>query len=73
MWNTVSASKVIPLFNAILHELQKNVVDDETQIPESQDSSASISEDCQQVVSGLIQSIETRWIDYENDDIYVFH
>ena len=68
---TVSASKVIPLLNAILHELQKNVVDDdETQIPESQDSSASISEDCQQVVSGLIQSIETRWIDYENDDIY---
>lgn len=73
MWNTVSASKVIPLFNAILHELQKNVVDDETQIPESQDNRASTSEDCQQVVSALIQSIETRWIDYENDDIYVFH
>ena len=67
---TVSASKVIPLLNAILHELQKNVVDDETQIPESQDSSASTSEDCQHVISGLIQSIETRWIDYENDDIY---
>ena len=55
---TVSASKVIPLLNAILHELQENVVDDdETQVPESQDSSVSISEDRQQVVSGLIQSI----------------
>ena len=41
---TVSSSKVIPLLNAILHELQKNVVDaDETQVPESQDSSAPIS------------------------------
>ena len=29
-----------------------------------------MSEDCQQVVSGLINSIETRWIDYENDEIY---
>ena len=69
--HTVSSSKVIPLLNAILHELQKNVVDnDETQIPESQDCTASISEDSKQVVLGLIHSIETRWIDYENDDIY---
>ena len=68
---TVSSSKVIPLLNAILHELQKHVVDDdETQVPESQDSSASMSEDCQQVISGLINSIETRWINYENDEIY---
>ena len=36
---TVSSSKVIPLLNAILHELQKNVVDDdETQVLETQDS-----------------------------------
>ena len=41
-----------------------------TQIPESQDYTASISEDSKQVVLGLIHSIETRWIDYENDDIY---
>ena len=69
--HTVSSSKVIPLLNAILHELQKNVVDnDETQIPESQDYTASISEDSKQVILGLIHSIETRWIDYENDDIY---
>ena len=68
---TVSSSKVIPLLNAILHELQKNVVDDdETQVLETQDSSAPISKDCKQVVLGLIHSIETRWIDYENDDIY---
>ena len=68
---TVSPSKVIPLLNGILHELQKNVVDnDETQIPESQDYTASISEDSKQVLLGLIHSIETRWIDYENDDIY---
>ena len=69
--HTVSSSKVIPLLNAILHELQKKVVDnDETQIPESQDYTASISEDSKQVVLGLIHSIETRWIGYENDDIY---
>ena len=69
--HTVSSSKVIPLLNTILHELQKNVVDnDETQIPESQDYTASISEDSKQVVLGLIHSIETRWIDYEKDDIY---
>ena len=44
---TVSSSKVIPLLNAILHELQKNVVDDdETQVLETQDSSAPISKDC---------------------------
>ena len=67
----VSSSKMIPLLNAILHELQKNVVDnDETQIPDSQDYTASISGDSKQVVLGLIHSIETRWIDYENDDIY---
>ena len=36
---TVSSSKVIPLLNAILHELLKNVVDnDKTQVPESQNS-----------------------------------
>ena len=53
----MSSSKVIPLLNAILHELQKNVVDvDETQVPESQDSSAPIvSEECQQVVSTQLE------------------
>jgi len=29
-----------------------------------------MSEDSQQVVLGLINSVETRWIDYENDEIY---
>ena len=59
----MSSSKVIPLLNAILHELQKNVVDVDD--PESQDTSAPIvSEECQQVIIG------TRWTDYENDDIY---
>ena len=60
---TVLSSKMIPLLNAILHELQKNVVDndDETQIPESQDYTAYIYEDSKQVVLGLIHSIETRW------------
>ena len=71
---TVSSSKVIPLLNAILHELKKNVLDeDETQVPDSQETeenSTSMSEDSQQVVLGLINSVETRWIDYENDEIY---
>ena len=68
---TMSSSKVIPLLNAILHKPQKTVVDnDETEIPESQDYTVSISEDSKQVVLGLIHSIETRWINYENDDIY---
>ena len=67
----MSSSKVIPLLNVILHELQKTVVDnDEIQIPESQDYTVSISEDPKQVVLGLIHSIETRWMNYENDDIY---
>ena len=70
MEQTMSSSKVILLLNAILHELQKHVDDDETQVPESQDSSTPMSEDCQKVVSGLINSVETRWIDYENDEIY---
>ena len=71
MEQTVSSSKLIPLLNAILHELQKNVVyNDETQTPESQYHTAPISEDSKQVVLGLIHSIEIRWIDYENDDIY---
>ena len=71
---TVSSSKVIPLLNAILHELKKNALDeDETQVPDSQETeenSTSMSEDSQQVVLGLINSVETRWIDYENDEIY---
>jgi len=60
----VSCSKVIPLFNALLFELRKNVVDDdetlvpdddETQVPESQRSSGPpSSEESQQVVSGCI-------------------
>lgn len=58
---TVSFSKVIPLLNAILHELHKHVVDDdETQVQETQDSSVTIPEDCNQVVLGLIHSTETR-------------
>ena len=44
--------------------------DDETQVPQSQDSSALMSEECQQVVTGLINSIETRLIDHENDEVY---
>ena len=67
----MSSSKVIPLLNAILHKLQKSVVDDdETQVSESRDSSSNNSEECQQVLSGLIHSIESRWMDYEHDEIY---
>lgn len=74
----VSCSKVIFLLNALLFELRKNVVDDETQVPdddetqvpESQVSSVSNSEDTQQVVTGLIASIERRWLSYEEDKIY---
>ena len=63
MEQTVSSSKAIPLLNAILHEMQKNVVDnDETQISESQDYTAFIPENSKQVVLGLIHSKETRWI-----------
>ena len=63
---TVSCSKVIPLLNAILIELRKNIVDDdetqlpdddETQVPESQGSNIPNSEESQQVVTGLIDSI----------------
>ena len=55
---TVSCSKVIPLLNAILIELCKNIVDDdETQVPESQGSNIPNSEESQQVVTGLIDSI----------------
>ena len=52
----VSYSKVIPLLNAILFELRKNVIDDnetqvpdedETQVPESQGNSVPSSEDTQ--------------------------
>ena len=63
----LSCSKVIPLLNALLFELRKNVLDDdetqvadddETQVPESQGSSVPRSEESQQVVAGLIASIE---------------
>ncbi|XP_065895779.1 zinc finger BED domain-containing protein 4-like [Dysidea avara] len=59
--------------------LRKNVVDDdetqvpdddETQVPESQGSSVPTSEESQQVVVGLIASIERRWLNYEEDKIY---
>jgi len=76
----VSCSKVIPLLNALLFELRKNVVDDdeilvpdddETQVPESQRSSGPpSSEESQQVVSSLISSIERRWLNYDEDRIY---
>ena len=70
--------KVIPLLNALLFELRKNVVDDETQVsddnetqvPESQGSSVPSSEESQQVIAGLIESIERRWLNYEGDRIY---
>ena len=75
----VSYSKVIPLLNAILFELRKNVIDDnetqvpdedETQVPESQGNSVPSSEDMQEVVTGLIASIERRWLSYEENKIY---
>ena len=75
----VSCSKVIPLLNAILFVLHKNVVDedgtnvpddDETQMPEIQGSSVPSSEETQQVVAGLIASIEMRLLGYEEDKIY---
>ena len=74
----VSCSKVILLLNALLFELRKNVVDDETQVsndnetqvPESQGSSVSSSEESQQVIAGLIELIECRWLNYEGDRIY---
>ena len=66
------------MLNVILFELCKNVVDnktqvpddDETQVPESQGSSVPNSEDTQQVVTGLIASIERRWLSYEEDKIH---
>ena len=70
---------MIPLLNALLFELRKNVLDDdetqvadddETQVPESQGSSVPRSEESQQVVAGLIASIERRWLNYEEDRIY---
>ena len=74
----VSCSKVIPLLNALLFELRKNVFDDETQVsdddetqvPESQGSSVSSSEESQQMIAGLIELIERRWLNYEEDRIY---
>ncbi|XP_065895773.1 zinc finger BED domain-containing protein 4-like [Dysidea avara] len=75
----VCCSNIIPLPNALLFELRKNVVDDdetqvpdddETQVPESQGSSVPTSEESQQVVVGLIASIEWRWLNYEEDRIY---
>ena len=75
----VSWSKTIPLLNALLFELRKKVVDDdeiqvpdhdETQIPESQGISVPSSEESQQVIAGLIASIEWRWLNYEEDRIY---
>ena len=69
---------MIPLLNALLFELRKNVLDDdetqvpddETQVPESQGSSVPSSEESQQVVAALIASIERRWLNYEEDRIY---
>ena len=69
---------MISLLNALLFELCKNVLDDdetqvpddETQVPESQGSSVPGSEESQQVVAGLIASIERRWLNYEEDRIY---
>jgi len=68
------------LSNALLFELRKNVVDDdetlvpdddETQVPESQGSSGPpSSEESQQVVPGLVASIEWRWLNYDEDRIY---
>ena len=75
----VCCSKVIPLLNALLFELRKNVVDDdetqvpdddETQVPESQGSSVPTSKESQKVVAGLIASTEQRWLNYEEDRIY---
>ena len=68
----VSCSKVIPLLNALLFELRKNVVDDdETQVPESQGSSGRhSSEESQQVISDLIASIEQRCLNYDEDRIF---
>ena len=75
----VCCSNVIPLLNALLFELRRNVVDDdetqvpdddESQVPESQGSSVPTSEESQQVVVGLIASIERRWLNYEEDRIY---
>ena len=74
----MSCSKVIPLFNALLFELHKNILDDdetqvpddETQVPESQGSSVPGSEESQQMVAGLIASIEWGWLNYEEDRIY---
>lgn len=75
----VSCSKVIPLLNVLLLELRKNIVDndetqvpddDETQVPESQGSSVPSLEESQQVVAGLIASIEYKWLNYEEDRIY---
>ena len=43
---------------------------DETQVPESQGSNIPRSEESQQVVTGLIASIERRWHNFEEDDIY---
>ena len=44
--------------------------DDETQVPESQGSNIPRSEESQQVITGLIESIERRWHNFEEDDIY---
>ena len=76
----VSCSKVISLLNAILFELWKYVVDEdetqvnddeEPQVPESQgNSDPPRSEEAQQVLAGLIASIEQRWLGYEEDKIY---
>ena len=75
----VCCSNIIPLPNALLFKLRKNVVDDdetqvpdddETQVPESQGSSVPTSEESQQVVVGLNASIERRWLNYEEDRIY---
>ena len=68
------------MLDAILFELCKNVIDDdetyvpeenETQVSESQGkNSVPSSEDSQQVVTGLIALIERRWLGYEKDKIY---
>ena len=75
----VSFSKAIPLLNAILTELRRNVADedetqvpddDETQVEKSQETSIPTSEESQQVITGLIESIERRWYNYKEDDVY---
>ena len=68
---SVTSSKSDTIVECNLHELRKIVLDvDETKVPEIQDNSSNTSEECWQVLSGLIHSIELRYMDYEHDEIY---